>query len=496
MVSGAAALSVAFPSIRVRAFARLAAVVALVAPAAFPGSAAQPPAGSPPGDDWWSRAAAAIASEEYAVTWQDDTALDEPGGAWQAPNRAQGFRTAFSARGILVVPRTGTAPPWRWGLTLAGYGRGARIEPVTAAVLRAHGNRIDLDRGPIVEWYVNDARGLEQGFTLAAPPAGDDRHEDSGLVLVLELEGTLAPSVAADGQAIEFRGAAGPPRLRYAALAAHDARGRPLPARMDASATSVATGNRSAILLLIDDRDAVYPLTIDPLATSPSWNAESNQASARFGAALATAGDVNGDGFSDVIVGAPLYDNGQADEGRVFVYHGSASGLSTVANWSAEGNQAEARFGSSIATAGDVDGDGFSDVIVGAPLYDNGQADEGRALVFRGSAAGLAAAPAWTAEPNQANAQLGFSVYAAGDVNGDGFSDVVVGAPLYDNPEVDEGAAFVYHGSASGLPATANATLERNQAGAQQGYAVAMGGDITGDGYGDLLVGAPYYDYT
>ncbi len=493
MASGAVVLSVAFRWTRERAFARLAAVVALVAPAAFPGSVAHAPAGSLPGDDWWSRAAAAAASEEYAVTWQNDTALGDPGGAWQAPNRAQGFRTVFSARGILVVPRSGTASPWRWGLALAGHGRGARIDPVPAAVLRAHGNRIDLDRGPIVEWYLNDARGLEQGFTLAAPPPGDDRREE--LVLVLELEGTLSPSVAADGQAIEFRGAGGPPRLRYAALAAHDARGRLLPARMATTAATTATGDRPAILLLIDDRDAVYPLTIDPLATSPSWNAESNQASARFGAALATAGDVNGDGFSDVIVGAPLYDNGQADEGRVFVYHGSASGLSTVASWTAEGEQVGARFGAAVATAGDVNGDGYSDVIVGAPLIDNGQADEGRAVVYHGGVGGLALAPAWVAESNQVGAQFGFSVFTAADVNGDGFDDVVVGAPLFDDPEIDEGAAFVYHGSAAGLSLGFSALLERNQAGAQVGYAVAMGGDITGDGYGDLLVGAPYYDY-
>ena len=82
---------------------------------------------------------------------------------------------------------------------------------------------------------------------------------------------------------------------------------------------------------------------------------------------MATAGDVNGDGYADVIVGAAHYDNGQTDEGRAFVYHGAATGLGTAAAWTAEGNQASAVFGVSVGTAGDVNGDGYADVIVGAP---------------------------------------------------------------------------------------------------------------------------------
>ena len=88
---------------------------------------------------------------------------------------------------------------------------------------------------------------------------------------------------------------------------------------------------------------------------------------------MATAGDVNGDGFSDVIVGAYRYDNEQGNEGRAFVYQGSAAGLANFPDWTAESNQPGAQFGVSVGTAGDVNGDGYSDVMVGAPLYDNGQ---------------------------------------------------------------------------------------------------------------------------
>jgi len=104
-----------------------------------------------------------------------------------------------------------------------------------------------------------------------------------------------------------------------------------------------------------------------------------------MGYCVAGAGDVNGDGYSDIIVGAPYYDNGETDEGQVYVYHGSSGDLSSSADWTAESNQASAQFGHSVSTAGDVNGDGYSDVIVGAPYYDNSETDEGRAYLYYGN---------------------------------------------------------------------------------------------------------------
>jgi hypothetical protein len=107
-----------------------------------------------------------------------------------------------------------------------------------------------------------------------------------------------------------------------------------------------------------------------------------------MGWSVSSAGDVNGDGYSDVIVGADRYNNGHTDEGAAFVYHGSASGLSTTASSQLECNQAGARIGFSVSSAGDVNGDGYSDVIVGAYAYDNGQTNEGAAFVYYGNAGG------------------------------------------------------------------------------------------------------------
>jgi hypothetical protein len=231
------------------------------------------------------------------------------------------------------------------------------------------------------------------------------------------------------------------------------------------------------------------------LSPVPDWTAEPNQDFALFGGSVDSAGDVNGDGYDDVIVGAWDYENGQTEEGQAFVFHGSAAGLSTSADWTAEANQAMARFGYSVAGAGDVNGDGYADVIVGAVEYDNGQKDEGRAFVYHGSAAGLATSPDWTAESDQNTALFGASVDGSGDVNRDGFDDVIVGAWLYSNGHLNEGRAFAYYGSAAGISALPDWTAEPNQHSALFGYSVSGAGDVNGDGFADAIVGAYGYDH-
>jgi hypothetical protein len=191
---------------------------------------------------------------------------------------------------------------------------------------------------------------------------------------------------------------------------------------------------------------------------SPAWSVST---SGFFGAAVASAGDVNGDGYGDFMVGAPNASNGQSFEGRLYLFLGSPTGPSSTPHRTLESNVVGASFGHSLAAAGDIDGDGYDDILVGAPRYTNGETAEGRAYLFRGSAAGLLTAPAWSLEANQAQAMLGISVASAGDVNGDGYDEVLVGAPQYDNPESDEGGAHLYLGSATGHGPIPRTRLDR-----------------------------------
>jgi len=238
---------------------------------------------------------------------------------------------------------------------------------------------------------------------------------------------------------------------------------------------------------------AVYHGSASGLSLVPNWLVESNQASARFGTLVDTAGDVNGDGYSDVIVGAHLFTNGQNREGAVTVYFGSATGLSLLPDWGDEGDQEDAKFGFSVGTAGDVNDDGYDDVIIGAPRYTNGQTWEGAAVVYHGSASGLLPFPNWGDEGDREGAEFGHSVGTAGDVNGDGYDDVIVGAPYWYNGQEDEGGAALYYGSASGLSSNPNWVVESNMPGAEFGISVSTAGDVNGDSYEDVIVGAHYY---
>ena len=126
---------------------------------------ALPPDASP---DWWSEASANLRAAEYEIRETTPTAAGSS--LFQAPNRAQSFRTHFDENGIRLTPRNGGA--WEWRLTLTEVGAPEDLRPVSAAERVVDGNRIEYHRDGVVEWYINDERGLEQGFTLAAAPEG------------------------------------------------------------------------------------------------------------------------------------------------------------------------------------------------------------------------------------------------------------------------------------------------------------------------------------
>ncbi len=425
---------------------------------------------------WWSDVTAEIQAREYHLSLID--------GGWTAPNRAQDLRARWQGGNLVVTPRV-ESNAWTFQYSLVSCGRGdaqgRRPSPVVNREEVLDG-RIEWQRGDgLRESYVNNARGIEQVFVLDRRPDGDARDP---VVIEGLIDGLLAYP-ADDGQSVLLRTPAGIDAARWKQLVVRDAASSALPACLDASG--------GMLRILIDDRVAIYPVTVDPLMTSPAWTVEGLQRSANLGFSVATAGDVNGDGYSDVIIGAPGYSNGGMREGRAFVYHGSASGLALTAAWITEGVGAD-EFGRCVATAGDVNGDGYSDVFVSEPRWHFNQPDEGRVNVYHGSPSGLSATPSWqTSGPGQAaNGAFGFSVATAGDVNGDGFSDLIVGAHGY-NVLAYEGKVFAYYGSATGLSGI-SWEAEGTQGFEGFGTSVATAGDANGDGYSDVIVGSPSFD--
>jgi hypothetical protein len=199
-----------------------------------------------------------------------------------------------------------------------------------------------------------------------------------------------------------------------------------------------------------------------------------------FGHAVASAGDVNGDGYADLVVGAYSH-------GRAYVYLGSQTGLS-IEPISLRGPDAPAfsSFGWSVAGAGDVNGDGYADVLIGAKDVDGGA---GSAYVYFGKETGLSAAPDLTLKPGRTgptSAQFGHAVAGAGDVNGDGYPDLLVTAPGLD---ITSGAYYLYKGRAGGLESPIEVAGPDGQLGSF-GDALAGGLDLNGDGYADALVAA------
>ena len=202
----------------------------------------------------------------------------------------------------------------------------------------------------------------------------------------------------------------------------------------------------------------------------------------QFGYSVSGAGDVNHDGYDDLVVGAPFDDDNGLESGSARVF----SGVDGSVLYTFYGDAAGDRFGRSVAGAGDVNLDGDDDIIVGAWGDDDNGSDSGSARVLSGADGAIL----YTFFGDSAGDQFGWSVDGAGDVNNDGYADLVVGAWLDDDNGPDSGSARVF----SGVNGATFHTIYGDSTGDGFGYSVSGAGDTQGDYWDDIIVGAQLDD--
>src|SRR5579871_392822 len=316
-----------------------------------------------------------------------------------AQNAAQNLKLAFDPSGARLVHGDSDI-----ALRLVEFGRGDDLRPPDAAVISGSKNRVEYRRGRLTEWYVNDSSGLEQGFTLSAPPASGN-----GVIeIALGVDGALHPKLQSSTE-VALLDSHDRAVLRYGGLKAWDARGHALDSR-------IAVAN-DVVRLIVDDAAAVYPITIDPTVTQVTLTASDAASSTRFGQSVAISG-------TTAVVGAP---SSGGTVGAAYIFISSGGSWQQQAKLTASDGVIGDQFGTAVS----IDG---QNVVVGAPFA----ASRGAAYIFTGSGSTWTQQAKLTGSDSVGNDQFGTSVGISG-------TTAVVGA----SNAVGHGAAYVFT-SASG----------------------------------------------
>lgn len=369
-------------------------------------------AASATGGDLATAVERALGDAYTEAVWQVGTPFEGVPAAWQAPNREHGYRTYFLEDGVRLVPRS-EGQAWTFGMRLGAIRRGEQLLVPPAPQVEARGARVEYRREGLVEWYWNAPDGLEQGFDIARRPLAEAG--PGPLVLELELGGDLAlervlPSVGA----IVSRGDADGPRLSISKLHAFDARGRSLPCHFEGRGTRLA--------LVVDDRDARYPIVVDPTIQNEAakLRVEGAPHGTDFGFALDLSGEY-------ALVGAP---GDVPSAGSAYIFRRSGAAWELDAKLGPASTRLGDRFGHGVA----IDA---SFALVGAPGDDGGAEDGGAVHVYRNQNGTWVPAQVLRAPLPEAGAGFGASV-------GLGAGWLAVGAPHEDAAGQDSGAVHLF----------------------------------------------------
>jgi hypothetical protein len=424
--------------------------------------------------------------------------------------------------GALSITPEGLVPTEEAPLPTARWGRGGVVHEARAAWVSDGEGGFDQVTGPLRSWWRAEGAHLRQGWTLTSLPGGEGP-------VVVELAGGAGRWTPGRGRSLLY--SAGPELWAVSPAVAWGADGRRLPTR-----TYAVEG---ALRIEVDDRGAALPLTIDPVWVPAYQRLDGTSVDDSFGVAMG-GGDFNRDGYTDLAIGASTDDRAGYRAGALQVHMGGPTGLdptpATLVLGEEEGDfwaysvagvgdlnrddyddlivggggdlhvdvflggpggigQARSLrleapaglggFGFDVDRAGDINGDGFGDVIIGAV---NSVADHGgSAWLYLGEPAGVGLRPAWHVEGGIPDDTFGSFVAGIGDVDADGYTDLAAGAPEDDREGYRAGHAYVYRGGPGG-PALAWEVA--GWEGAEMGGGVSAAGDLNADGYDDFLIGA------
>lgn len=400
---------------------------------------------------------------------------------YQAKNPGQQWLTQFDGRGFETTPDAGG---WSWGLELLSYGRGNAQRAVEKPQCTdARGGRVEYEwDDALTEWYINDSRGLEHGYTIQNRlEVENSKSRNHHLRIELGVRGGLEPRISGDMRGVAFVSNCNAVLVNYHGLKVFDADGEVLPAWFEEGCgQQTAARARQLLRIIVDDSNATYPITIDPVAQQAYVKASNTGAGDQFGYSVAASGDT-------VVVGAWLEDsnatgvngnqanNNSLGSGAAYVFVRSGGVWIQQAYLKASNTDPNDIFGWSVGVSGDT-------VVVGAPEERSNttgvNGDQGNNVTSGAGAAyvfvrdgGVWSQQAYLKASNTAGGDLfGYSVAVSGDT-------VVVGARLQDGGNGDSGAAYVFVRNSNTWSQQAYLKASNANDGDQFGWSVGVSND-------------------
>jgi hypothetical protein len=366
--------------------------------------------------------------------------------AWRAPNPAAGYNAYVTESGVSIAINDGSYV----SLSLRSIGYGAALEAVTPGEVSGDKQSISLRReGGVQEWYVNGPDGLEQGFTLAEPPG--ERRPGAPLRLFLQVSEGWRAVASEDGRQVTLRGPDGH-AVQYSKLSVRDNLGRNISARL--------TVAEEQVVIEVEDGEATYPLTIDPLFSIQQKLSAADGATAdMFGVSVALDGDT-------VVVGSFWDDIGaNLEQGSAYVFTRSGAVWTQQQKLTAGDSAAGDQFGLAVALRGDT-------VVIGAPFHGiSGQEYQGAVYVFTRSGVVWTQQQKLTASDGVRNDGFGGAVALDGDT-------LAVGATGDDiGPNEGQGSAYVFKRNSGIWTEQQKLTATAGTMSEAFGGAVALDGD-------------------